>query len=48
MSEFSAFEIPLVENNPQDTELTVRALEKRNLANKLHVNAHLSLVAISA
>jgi len=30
-------EILLVEDNPQDAELTLRALKKHNLANKLHV-----------
>ena len=30
-------EILLVEDNPNDVELTLRALKKRNLANKLHV-----------
>ena len=28
-------EILLVEDNPQDAELTIRALKKRNLANQL-------------
>ena len=32
-----AVEILLVEDNPQDAELTVRALKKHNLANHLHV-----------
>lgn len=30
-------EILLVEDNPNDVELTLRALRKRNLANKVHV-----------
>jgi len=30
-------EILLVEDNPSDVELTLRALKKRNLANKVHV-----------
>ena len=30
-------EILLVEDNPNDVELTLRALKKRNLANKVHV-----------
>jgi CheY-like chemotaxis protein len=30
-------EILLVEDNPNDIELTLRALKKRNLANKVHV-----------
>jgi two-component system response regulator len=30
-------EILLVEDNPTDIELTLRALKKRNLANKVHV-----------
>jgi two-component system response regulator len=37
MSELNALEILLVEDDPRDAELTVRALRKRNLANKLHV-----------
>jgi two-component system response regulator len=37
MSEFNAFEILLVEDDPGDADLTVRALRKHNLANKLHV-----------
>jgi two-component system response regulator len=37
MSEPNALEILLVEDNPQDAELTVRTLRKHNLANKLHV-----------
>jgi two-component system response regulator len=30
-------EILLVEDNPRDVEMTLRALSKRNLANKVHV-----------
>ena len=30
-------EILLVEDNPRDVELTLRALKKRNLANRVHV-----------
>jgi two-component system, response regulator len=37
MSEPNAFEILLVEDNPQDADLTVRTMKKHNLANKLHV-----------
>ena len=33
----SKVEILLVEDNPTDVELTLRALKKRNLANKVHV-----------
>jgi CheY-like chemotaxis protein len=33
----SIVEILLVEDNPQDVELTLRALKKRNLANHVHV-----------
>ena len=32
-----AVEILLVEDNPQDAELTVRALKKHNLANRVHI-----------
>jgi CheY-like chemotaxis protein len=32
-----AVDILLVEDNPNDIELTVRALKKNNLANKLHI-----------
>jgi two-component system response regulator len=35
MDEANAVDILLVEDNPQDAELTVRALRKQNLANKL-------------
>ena len=33
-------EILLVEDSPQDAELTIRALEKRNLANRLLHDSH--------
>lgn len=33
----NAVEILLVEDNPRDVELTLRALKTRNLANKVHV-----------
>lgn len=36
MSDLDAVEILLVEDNPRDAELTVRALKKKHLANKLH------------
>lgn len=36
MNELGAIEILLVEDNPRDAELTIRALKKRNLANSLH------------
>jgi CheY-like chemotaxis protein len=36
MSNFSEVEILLVEDNPEDKELTIRTLQKRNLANRLH------------
>jgi two-component system, response regulator len=32
-----AVDILLVEDNPQDAELTIRAFKKRNLANQLHL-----------
>ena len=35
MTDVSAVEILLVEDNPQDAELTIRALKKNNLANNL-------------
>ena len=35
MSDVAAIEILLVEDNPRDAELTIRALKKHNLANKL-------------
>ena len=37
MNQLDAVDILLVEDNPQDVELTVRALKKRNLANRLFV-----------
>ena len=37
MSESNAVELMLVEDNPQDLELALRALRKANLANRLHV-----------
>ncbi|MGC4073752.1 MAG: hypothetical protein QM760_14825 [Nibricoccus sp.] len=37
MSNSSAVEILLVEDNPQDLELTLRALKKANLANRIQV-----------
>jgi two-component system response regulator len=37
MNELDAVDILLVEDNPQDVELTVRALKQRNLANRLFV-----------
>lgn len=36
MSNFNEVEILLVEDNPEDAELTIRTLRKRNLANRLH------------
>jgi len=33
----NAVELLLVEDNPNDEELTIRALEKHNFANKIHV-----------
>ena len=33
----NAVEILLVEDNPRDAELTLRALKKRHMANKVHV-----------
>jgi two-component system response regulator len=36
MDDFSAVEILLVEDNPRDAELTIRALKKKNLANNLY------------
>ena len=35
MNDVNAVEILLVEDNPRDAELTIRALKKHNLANKL-------------
>jgi two-component system, response regulator len=37
MNEIGVVDILLVEDNPHDAELTVRALKKRNLANRLVV-----------
>jgi two-component system response regulator len=37
MEENNAVEILLVEDNPNDVELTLRALKKHNLANHVHV-----------
>lgn len=37
MYKLDAVDILLVEDNPYDAELTTRALQKRNLANQLHV-----------
>ena len=36
MSELRAVEILLVEDNPRDAELTIRALKRKNLANNLY------------
>ena len=36
MDDLSAVEILLVEDNPRDAELTIRALKKKNLANNLY------------
>ena len=36
MSDLEQVEILLVEDNAEDAEMTMRALRKRNLANKLH------------
>jgi two-component system, response regulator len=36
LSHFEQIEILLVEDNPEDAEMTMRALRKRNLANQLH------------
>ena len=35
MEDFSAIEILIVEDNPRDAELTLRALQKNNLANNI-------------
>lgn len=35
MEDFSAIEILIVEDNPRDAELTLRALKKNNLANNI-------------
>ncbi len=37
MKDFEAIDILLVEDNPQDAELTVRALKKNKLANRIYV-----------
>lgn len=37
MTEVNEVEILLVEDNPHDVEMTLRALKKQNLANKVHV-----------
>lgn len=37
MENLNAVEILIVEDNPQDAELTVRALRKQNLANRIYV-----------
>ncbi|MBL9188444.1 MAG: response regulator [Opitutaceae bacterium] len=37
MNESNAVEVLLVEDNPDDLELTMRALRKANLANRIHV-----------
>lgn len=37
MSDQNNVEILLVEDNPEDVEITVRAFKKRNLKNKIHV-----------
>ena len=37
MSDFDAVDILIVEDNPQDVELTIRALKKNNLANNIIV-----------
>lgn len=36
MSRYEQVEILLVEDNPEDAEMTMRALRQRNLANQLH------------
>ena len=36
MSDLNAVEILLVEDNPRDAELTIRALKKKHLADNLH------------
>jgi two-component system, response regulator len=37
MENFNAIEILIVEDNPQDAELTLRALRKNNLANSVYI-----------
>jgi CheY-like chemotaxis protein len=36
MSEFDAVDLLLVEDNPQDAEMTLRALRKYNFGNRMH------------
>jgi two-component system response regulator len=36
-TDFDPIDILIVEDNPQDAELTMRALRKNNLANQIHV-----------
>ena len=36
MSDIAAVEVLLVEDNPRDAELTIRALKRNNLANQLY------------
>ncbi|TYQ12705.1 UNVERIFIED_CONTAM: two-component system response regulator [Acetivibrio alkalicellulosi] len=37
MNDYEVIDILLVEDNPQDVELTLRALKKRNVLNPVHV-----------
>jgi two-component system response regulator len=37
MNQFEPFDILIVEDNPNDAELTVRSLRKQNLANRIYV-----------
>ncbi|MGB5137887.1 MAG: response regulator, partial [Candidatus Zixiibacteriota bacterium] len=37
MTDLSIVEILLVEDNPNDVELTLRALKKSNITNRIHV-----------
>ena len=37
MKNYNAVEILLVEDNPQDAELMIRALRKQSLANRIHI-----------
>lgn len=37
MEDFDAIEILIVEDNPEDAELTLRALRKNNLANRFYI-----------
>ncbi len=39
MTDVNEIEILLVEDNPHDVEMALRALRKQNLANKVHVVA---------